>query len=41
VLHAFEWTHWLCFYLEFEHGDHDPDEACGDPSIVVSRGRRH
>jgi len=27
----FEQMHWLCFHLEYEHGD-DPDKACGDPS---------
>lgn len=27
----FEGMHWICFHLEFEHGDHDPDEACDDP----------
>jgi hypothetical protein len=28
----FEKMHWICFHLEFEHGDFDPDEACEDPS---------
>ncbi len=28
----FESMHWLCFHLEFEHDDFDPDEACTDPS---------
>lgn len=27
---VFERMHWLCFHLEFEHGDYDPDEACDD-----------
>jgi hypothetical protein len=29
---VFEDMHWLCFHLEFEHGDYDPDEPCDDPS---------
>jgi hypothetical protein len=28
---VFEWMHWLCFHIVFEH-DGDPDEPCGDPS---------
>jgi hypothetical protein len=24
---TFEKMHWVCFHLEFEHGD-DPDERC-------------
>jgi hypothetical protein len=26
-----ERMHFLCFHLEFEHGDYDPDEPCTDP----------
>jgi hypothetical protein len=26
-----EQMHFLCFHLEFEHGDYDPDEPCRDP----------
>jgi hypothetical protein len=33
---VFERMHWLCFHLEFEHGDHDPDEGCGDPSCPMA-----
>jgi hypothetical protein len=29
--------HWLCFHLEFEHGDYDPDEPCDDPSCPWNR----
>jgi hypothetical protein len=29
---TYERMHWICFHLEYEHGDHrDPDSACGDP----------
>jgi hypothetical protein len=27
----FEKMHYLCFHLEFEHGDYDPDEFCHVP----------
>jgi hypothetical protein len=27
---VFEKMHWLCFHLEFEHTNADPDEACAD-----------
>ncbi len=27
----YEGMHWLCFHLEFEHVDVDPDEPCTDP----------
>jgi hypothetical protein len=27
---AFEGMHWLCFHLEFEHGDRDADLPCSD-----------
>lgn len=27
---VFEGMHWLCFHLEFEHGDTDPDLPCSD-----------
>jgi hypothetical protein len=33
---VFERMHWLCFHLEFEHGEHDPDEACTDPSCPMA-----
>ncbi|MDQ0059997.1 hypothetical protein [Paenibacillus harenae] len=33
----FEGMHWICFHLEFEHGDYDPDEACDDPSCLWNR----
>jgi hypothetical protein len=32
---VFERMHYLCFHLEFEHGDHDPDEDCGIPGCPV------
>lgn len=28
---VFERMHYLCFHLEFEHGDYDPDEFCYVP----------
>lgn len=31
----FECMHWLCFHLEFEHGEYDPDRACSDPSCPL------
>lgn len=34
---AFEDMHWLCFHMEFEHGNYDPDEACDDPSCPWNR----
>lgn len=34
---VFEGMHWLCFHLEFEHGDYDPDEPCDDPSCPWNR----
>ena len=33
----FEKMHWLCFHLEFEHGEYDPDEGCDDPSCPWNR----
>jgi hypothetical protein len=27
---VFEGMHWLCFHLEFEHGETDPDLPCSD-----------
>jgi hypothetical protein len=27
---VFEGMHWLCFHLEFEHGDTDADLPCSD-----------
>ena len=35
----FERRHWLCFHLEFEHEDDDPDEPCSDPSCPWKRLR--
>jgi len=35
----FEQMHWVCFHLEYEHGDHDPDEPCGVPGCFWSRTR--
>lgn len=29
---VFEGMHWLCFHLNFEHGEYDYDEPCDDPS---------
>ncbi len=29
--------HYLCFHLEFEHGDTDPDEDCGVPGCQWDR----
>jgi hypothetical protein len=34
---VFERMHWLCFHLEFEHGDYDPDEPCDDVSCPWNR----
>lgn len=34
---VFERMHWLCFHLEFEHGEYDPDEPCEDPSCPWNR----
>jgi hypothetical protein len=31
TIDVFEKMHFLCFHLEFEHGDYDPDEPCSDP----------
>ncbi|MEQ8191528.1 MAG: hypothetical protein ABRQ39_26415 [Candidatus Eremiobacterota bacterium] len=28
----YEQMHWICFHLEYEHGEYDPDEPCSDPS---------
>lgn len=28
---VFERMHYLCFHLEFEHGNYDPDEFCHVP----------
>lgn len=40
----FEQMHWLCFHLEFEHGNHDQDEPCEDPScpwnIINDKGQK-
>lgn len=33
----FENMHWICFHFEFEHGDHDKDEPCEDPSCPWNR----
>ncbi len=32
-----ERMHWLCFHLEFEHGDYDPDEPCDDLTCPWNR----
>jgi hypothetical protein len=32
-----EGMHWVCFHLEFEHGDSDPDEPCDDPGCFWRR----
>jgi hypothetical protein len=32
-----EGMHWICFHLEYEHGDRDPDEPCDDPSCFSRR----
>jgi hypothetical protein len=32
-----EGMHWVCFHLEYEHGDHDPDEPCNDPDCFWHR----
>jgi hypothetical protein len=29
---TYEHMHWICFHLEYEHGEYDPDEPCSDPS---------
>lgn len=34
---VFEKMHYLCFHLEFEHGDADPDEFCGVPGCQWDR----
>jgi hypothetical protein len=34
---VFEKMHWICFHLEFEHGDYDPDEPCRDPGCPWNR----
>ncbi|MFZ5643668.1 MAG: hypothetical protein ACOY46_08775 [Bacillota bacterium] len=34
---VFEQMHWLCFHLEFEHGNYEPDEPCDDPSCPWNR----
>lgn len=33
----FEGMHWLCFHLEYEHGEYDVDEPCDDPSCPWNR----
>jgi hypothetical protein len=33
---VFERMHFLCFHMEFEHGDHDPDEGCDVPGCPVA-----
>jgi hypothetical protein len=33
---VFERMHYLCFHLEFEHGDHDADEGCGVPGCPMA-----
>lgn len=29
--------HWICYHLEFEHSDYDPDEPCDDPKCPWNR----
>ncbi len=29
--------HWLCYHLEFEHSEYDPDEPCEDPNCPWNR----
>jgi hypothetical protein len=38
---VFERMHFLCFHLEFEHGEHDPDEGCGVPGCPVAETHAH
>jgi hypothetical protein len=33
---VFERMHFLCFHMEFERGDHDPDEGCDVPGCPVA-----
>jgi hypothetical protein len=33
---VFERMHFLCFHMEFEHGDHDPDQGCDVPGCPVA-----
>ena len=33
----FEEMHWICFHLEFEHGDYDLDLPCEDPDCPWTR----
>ena len=33
---VFERMHYLCFHMELEHGEHDPDEGCGIPRCPVA-----
>jgi hypothetical protein len=37
IYDVLENMHWICFHLEFEHGEHDPDEPCDDPSCPWNR----
>lgn len=30
----FEHMHYLCFHLEYEHGEYDPDEKCNTPGCM-------
>ncbi|MDP1849813.1 MAG: hypothetical protein Q8K79_18650 [Solirubrobacteraceae bacterium] len=36
---VFERMHWVCFHFEFEHGEHDPDVGCADPSCPMGATR--
>ncbi|MGE5391621.1 MAG: hypothetical protein ACM3PE_11225 [Deltaproteobacteria bacterium] len=29
--------HWICYHLEFEHSEYDPDEPCEDPNCPWNR----
>ena len=33
---VFERMHFLCFHMEFEHGDHYPDQGCHVPGCPVA-----
>lgn len=37
MVDVFEGMHWLCFHLEFEHDNHDPDEPCGTSACPWNR----
>ena len=37
ICKTLEEMHWVCFHLEYEHGNCDPDEPCGDPKCFWKR----